>query len=214
MRTASIFAIAMILVVGAPGCGKSTPKTTVRIPPRIDLTQLEVIGVVEFDSSSERELAIARDAELHGRSQARSGTGPHRRTGLEIRSAGIGRPGSSWNTGTIRALGNEHGVATILTGKLTISEARPSISIAPSLESGSVSALIKATLAVQLIEVSSGASIWSSSASASRDVGNISVYGGKDVVVNARDPKGVYGPLVDSLVEQVTRDFKATWVRR
>jgi hypothetical protein len=74
--------------------------------------------------------------------------------------------------------------------------------------------LIKATLAVQMIEVSSGASIWSSSASASRDVGNISVYGGKDVVVNAKDPKSAYGPLVDELVQQVTRDFKATWVRR
>jgi TolB-like protein len=213
MRTASIFALALIVFAGALGCAKSTPKTTVRIPPRIDLTQLEVIGVVEFDSSSERELASLA---------TQSFTDEARRDQGLVRIAGLGSKvealesvdQEAWNADTFKALGNEHGVATILTGKLTISEARPSISIAPSLESGSVSALIKATLAVQLIEVSSGASIWSSSASASHNVGNISVYGGKDVVVNAKDPKGAYGPLVDSLVEQVTRDFKATWVRQ
>lgn len=213
MRTTSVFALALIVMAGTLGCAKSTPKTTVRIPPRVDLSQLEVIGVVEFDSSSEREL---------GPIVTQSFTDEARRDQGLVRIAGLGSKAEAldsvdeeaWNTDTFKALGNEHGVATILTGKLTISEARPSISIAPSLESGSLSALIKATLAVQLIEVSSGASIWSSSASASHNVGNISVYGGKDVVVNAKDPKGAYGPLVDELVEQVTRDFKATWVRR
>lgn len=213
MRATSIFALALIVIAGTLGCAKSTPKTTVRIPPRVDLSQLEVIGVVEFDSSSEREL---------GPIVTQSFTDEARRDQGLVRIAGLGSKAEAldsvdeeaWNTDTFKALGNEHGVATILTGKLTISEARPSISIAPSLESGSLSALIKATLAVQLIEVSSGASIWSSSASASHNVGNISVYGGKDVVVNAKDPKGAYGPLVDQLVEQVTRDFKATWVRR
>ena len=56
MTRASIVALTVILLLGAVGCGSKTPTTTVRIPPRVDLTQLEVIGVVEFDSSSEREL--------------------------------------------------------------------------------------------------------------------------------------------------------------
>lgn len=213
MRRASVIALTMILLLGAAGCGSKTPTTTVRIPPRVDLTQLEIIGVVEFESSSEREL---------GSLATRSFTDEARRDQGIVRIAGLGSSAEAldsvgekaWNTDTFKALGAEHGVSTILTGKLTISEARPSIRVAPSLESGSVSALIKATLAVQLIEASSGASIWSSSASASHSVGNISIYGGKDVVLNAKDPKAAYGPLVDSLIEQVTRDFKATWVRR
>jgi len=213
MRTASIAVLTVVLLVGALGCGSKTPTQTIRIPPRVDLTQLEVIGVVDFDSSSEREL---------GPLATQSFTDEARRDQGLVRIAGLGSSNdaldsvgeAAWNAGTFKALGTEHGVSTILTGKLTISEARPSISISPSLESGSVSALIKATLAVQLIETSTGASIWSSSASASQNVGNISVYGGKDVVLNAKDPKNAYGPLVDSLIEQVTLDFKATWVRR
>ena len=67
---------------------------------------------------------------------------------------------------------------------------------------------------MQLVEASSGASIWSSSASASQSVGHLSVHDGKDIVLDAKDPERVYDRLVETLVEQVTRDFKATWVRR
>jgi len=213
MRTASILALAMIVFAGAQGCANKSPKTTVRIPPRVDLAQLDVIGVVEFDSPSDGEL---------GPLATRSFTDEARRDQGLIRIAGLGSSSEAldsvekdaWNSDTFKALGTEHGVRTILTGTLTISDARPSVRIAPTLESGSVSALINATLAVQLVEASSGASIWSSSASASQSVGHVSLLEGKDFVLDAKDPERVYGQLVAALVEQVTRDFKATWVRR
>jgi hypothetical protein len=213
MRKISIVALTLILVAGTWGCAKRSPKTTVRIPPRVDLTQLEVIGVVEFDSSAEPELESLVTQSFTA--EARRDQGLVRMVELGPNDDVLASVGQSrWNRDSYKALGTEHGVHTILVGTLTLTEARPSISLSPSLESGSVSALIKATLAVQLVEASSGASVWSSSASASRSVGNISVSSGKDVVLNARDPKSTYGPLVDDLVEQVTRDFKATWVRR
>jgi len=213
MRTVSLFALGMIVFAGALGCANKAPKTTVRIPPRVDLTQLEVIGVVEFDSSSDGELGPLATRSFTD--EARRDQGLIRIAGLGSRSEALGSVDKEvWNADTFKALGSEHGVRTILTGKLTISDARPNIRIAPTLESGSVSALINATLAVQLVEVSSGASIWSSSASASQSVGHVSILEGKDFVLNAKDPERVYGALVETLVEQVTRDFKATWVRR
>ncbi len=109
------------------------------------------------------------------------------------------------NPDTFRALGQEHGVRTILTGVLEISDIRPDIRIASSLKSGSLSAQVDATLAVQLIEAATGASIWSTSASATTSVGHISVLGSRDFVFDAEDPERAYGGLVDSLVEQVTR---------
>jgi hypothetical protein len=213
MRTASIFLLALIVFAGAVGCANKAPKTTVRIPPRVDLTQLEVIGVVDFESSSERELSSLATSSFTD--EARRDQGLVRMAGLGSRSEALDSvEKNAWNADTFKALGSEHGIRTILTGKLTISDARPSVRIAPTLESGSVSALIKATLAVQLIEAESGASIWSSSASASQSVGHVSLHEGKDFVLNAKDPDGVYGHLVDELIEQVTRDFRATWVRR
>jgi hypothetical protein len=63
---------------------------------------------------------------------------------------------------------------------------------------------------VQLLETSTGASIWSSSAQVRQNVGHISVSDGRNF--DASDPESAYGGLVDTLVEQVTRDFRGTWV--
>ena len=73
---------------------------------------------------------------------------------------------------------------------------------------------VDATLVVQLIETSTGASLWSSSASASKNVGQLSVFEGGDFVFGAEDPEDAYGDLVNALVAQVTNDFRARWERR
>jgi len=78
----------------------------------------------------------------------------------------------------------------------------------------SVSVIVDATLAVQLIETSTGASIWSSSARATHSVGHLSVFKGGGFVFDAEDPDDANGGLVDSLVAHVTRDFRATYERR
>ena len=57
---------------------------------------------------------------------------------------------------------------------------------------------------------STGASIWSSSGRATHSVGHISVVKNRGFAFDAMDPEQAYGGLVDALVEQVTRDFRAT----
>ena len=208
-RTSGLVLIA-VLIVGMLGCAR---RQTVMVPPRIDLKQHELIGVVEFGSPSEGELgpiATRRFTE-----SARRDQGLVRILGFGSRTEvlrSVGR--DQWNAETLKALGREHGVRTILTGELTVSDVRPNIRISPSLDSGSLTAQVDATLAVQLIETSSGASIWSTSASATQSVGHISVFGGKQFAFDAADPERAYGGLVDTLVEQVTRDFRVTWERR
>jgi len=75
-----------------------------------------------------------------------------------------------------------------------------------------VTANVAATLEVQMIEVESGASVWSRSASATRTLGHVSVLGGKDFVFDAADPEAAYGELVDALVAQVAQDLQGRWV--
>jgi hypothetical protein len=76
-----------------------------------------------------------------------------------------------------------------------------------------VSAQVDATLDVQMIETATGASLWSGSGRATRTLGNVGVFGGRDFAFDAADPERAYGDLVDALVEQATRDFHATWER-
>jgi hypothetical protein len=115
---------------------------------------------------------------------------------------------------TIRALGEKHGVRTIFTGELTVSNVRPNVQILTSLRSGHVSAQVDATLAVQLIETATGASLWNTSADGTREVGQVSVFSGRKFAFDSDDPDRDYGDLVNALASEATRDFRVTWERR
>lgn len=208
-RALELGVLLAVVSVVVPGCAHHE---TVMVPPRIDLAQHEMIGVIEFDSSSDGEL---------GTLATRRFTESARRDQGMVRIVGFGSTDEALATvdrteldpEAFRTLGRERGVRTILVGELTISNIRPDLQIGPSLRSGSLSAEVDATLAVQLIEVETGASIWSRSASATQSVGHVSVFGGKQFAFDASDPERAYGGLVDTLVAQVTRDFQARWER-
>jgi hypothetical protein len=198
-------AFLLVSAVLSSGCG---PRTVVQaappvlVPPRVDLAGLEQIGVVQFRASEGNglgDLATQRFVESARRDQ-----------GL-VRMVDLGTSPTPDRDVT---LGRERGVRTVLAGELTVSKVRPKVRVASDLASGGVSMSLEATLAVRMIEVESGASIWSRSARATRSVGNVGVFGGKEVVFDAGDPEGTYVRLVDELVSQVTGDFHAQWERR
>jgi hypothetical protein len=210
MRAVSGLIACVLLVLSMPGCAS---RQTVTIAPRIDLKQHELIGVVEFDSSSEGELgplATRRFTESARRDQGLVRVVSIGSSEEALRS--VGR--KEWDAETFRALGREHGVETIVIGNLSVSDIRPNIRIDRSLRSGSLTAQVGAELDVQMIETATGASIWNTSGRASQSVGHVSVFGGKDFVFDAEDPEGAYGGLIDTLVAQVTSDFHVRWERR
>ena len=210
MNKISVLVLATLVLVGSFGC---SAHQTYMVPPRIDLTQHDVIGVIEINSSSKGEL---------GPLATRRFTDQARRDQDLVRIVAIGTEadalasvgGSRLDRETLKAIGRKHGVQTILIGELTVSDIKPNVRISSVLDSGSVTATVNATLAVQMIEAASGASIWSASARASDSVGHISVFGGGNVVFDAQDPDQAYGGLIDSLVNRATYDFQITWERR
>jgi hypothetical protein len=113
-----------------------------------------------------------------------------------------------------QAVGDKLEVETIFVGELKVSDIRPKIDIGLLFGALSFRAEVDATLSVRMIEASSGASVWSSSASASREIGGITLFGGKNFAFNADDPDEAYGDLVDFLVAQITDDFHVHWVRQ
>ncbi|MEE8596287.1 MAG: hypothetical protein V3T09_00575, partial [bacterium] len=114
---------------------------------------------------------------------------------------------------TYKALGEKHEVITIFTGELIVSDVRPDITIAPLFGHMDFTAEVDATLNAQMVETATGASIWSGSTSATKKIGEVSIFDGKYFAFDAEDPNRAYGNLVDELVERVTKDFRVTWKR-
>lgn len=195
------------LIAAVLGCGRK-----VMVPPRIDLKPHEVIGIIEFESSNEGKLASLTTRKFTEAIRRDQGMVRIVELGSEAEVLkGIGR--DRLDQAAFKAIGEKHDVSTIFTGELIVSEVRPSISLGLLFGHMSFSAEVDATLAAQMVETSSGASVWSESADATREVGNVSLFGGKYFVFDAEDPEKAYGKLVDALVEETTIDFRVTWRR-
>src|SRR5262245_51750443 len=62
------------------------------------------------------------------------------------------------------------------------------------------------------MEVGSGATVWSRSASSKETVANVDLSRGV-VSIGASDPEAAYGSLIQNVVHQVTEDFRSYWVK-
>lgn len=200
--------ISLVLLSLGLACGSK-----VMVPPRIDLREHEVIGIINFTFSSKGNLGDFATRKFT--EAARQDQGLVRIIPLGSESEILKTIGyEQLNQAAIKAIGEEQNLKTILTGELVVSDIRPNIQITPGLGFLSISAEVDATLSVQMFETSTGASLWSSSASDTRTVGNISIFGGKNFAFDAKDPEKAYGNLINSLVTQVTRDFRVSWRRK
>lgn len=202
--------LVVLSLVFVAACASNPPARRVWVDPHVDLHPYETIGMIEFTTSSKGELgalATRRFAEAARRDQEM------------LRMVDIGSPqqalassgGTQWSPEACRAIGRKHGVKSMFRGTLTVSKVRPSVQLSALFRSGTVTATVDATLEVEMIEAETGASIWSRSASATRSMGQVSVYNGHEFGFDAADPDAAYGDLVDALVSQVTRDFQGYW---
>ncbi len=209
MRKSVSIGIVVGAIVSLSGCGGST---WVQIPPNIDLTRHEILGVIQFTSGSKGKLASYTTETFIEQMRADQGMIRVVELGPEpalLRSLGLTR----LDRDALRAIGEEHGLTSIVAGRLEVSNVKPAISIRPNLSGVSAAADVDANLSVRMIEAESGASIWSRSAEATRRVGHVNILGG-DFGFDADDPERAYGELVRALVEHVTTDFKVTWEKR
>jgi len=202
------------LLLAALACANRAPQAPpVMVPPQIDLRAHETIGVIRFASTSKGQLgpmATRRFTEAARRDQ-----GLVRILDLGTREDALRSIGRDrLDAEALAALGKKNGVKTIVSGDLVVSNVRPNVSVDALLRSGSMTAEVDAELEVQMFETDSGAALWNRSARTTHSVGDVRVWGAKQFAFDARDPDQAYGELVDDLVEQVSRPFQASWVRR
>ena len=207
MRRASIPLVLAFPIAAALGCG-----TKVMVPPRIDLADHEIMGIIEFSSSKEGELGPLATNRFMEEVRVDQGIVRIVELGTEDEIlAAIGR--ERLNQDAYKLIGQQRNVKTIFAGELVVSDIRPAISITTDLSNIGAAADVDATLTVQMVETATGASIWSRSASVTKRVGQVGLVGG-DFTFDADDPERAYGELIDALVWLVTEDFKVTWERQ
>ena len=204
MKNRVNFCIAVGLLTQIFGCGSKT-----MISPRINLRLYEIVGFIEFRSSSKGKLPSFASREFLQEIRVDQGLIRIVELGTEeVVLKEIGR--DRLDQEAYKALGSRYDVKTIIGGELEVSDVRPDISITPGLGLISIEAEVDASLAVQLVETATGASLWSASGSATEKVAQVSVLGGNDFTFDAGDPEKAYGKLIHRLVERVSKDFRAS----
>jgi hypothetical protein len=110
-----------------------------------------------------------------------------------------------------QALGRDKDVPAVFVGFLKVSGVKPRGRLDAS--GINVRAAVTGELTVRLLSTRTGGTVWRSSASANGTVGRLEVSGRLPSVA-MRDQEAAYGDVVRSLVADVTRDLRPTWVKQ
>jgi hypothetical protein len=181
------------------------------VPPRLDLQSHGTVALVTFSAQgSERlaTLATERFAEVALANQPGIEL-------VELDAADLGLPGpvsEADGKAIAEAVRGKLDVGAVFVGELTVSGVKPRGGLA-GIGSAQVGADVDATLAVRLVSVRSGATLWRARSAATAGVGQASTTGGFPSV-SVRDPDEAYAEAVDQAVVVATRDLRPTRVKQ
>ncbi len=167
MRTYAPVTLLLLLALLA-GCSRTV---LVPVPPRVDLSTYRTVGIVEFASNSERAINAHATRQFQEQIQAaQPGTRFIELGDRQALLAAVG--GRQLDIDAFRKIGEKYGVAAVFLGDIAYSEPRTDVKIADlqKLEGG-VRTEVRGDISSRLMETASGASVWSSSAWARRQLG-------------------------------------------
>lgn len=200
------FAVAGLLAVLA-GCASKT--VLVQVPPQVDMGAYPITGIVEFAANADDTIAQRATRQFQESVQhAQPGT---RFVELGTREQVLAAVGArDLDAPAIKKIGQKYGVAALVLGEVTYSQ--PKIDVVgfdPARLQGAVKAELKGDMSSRLLETSSGASVWSSSSWAKRQLGNLRVSA--DVGVSgSMTQSNPRAEMVDDMVYHLTHDFRPT----
>jgi hypothetical protein len=203
---------ALLLVLLSWGCS-STRTVLVDVPPRVDLKQYGTLGLVEFGSNFDvaTNARATREflAQIHA---AQPGT---RIVDLGTREALLGTAGArQLDVEALRKIGAKFGVEAVFVGDIVYSDPKTDIKINDLARlDGGARTEVRGDLAVRLIETRSGASVWSSSSWARREVSRVRVSTASGISGSTRD-SDPRNEMVPALVVHATPDFRPRTERR
>jgi hypothetical protein len=183
-----------------------------QVPPRLDLAPYGRVALVTF-RAERNDPGLTESATQRFAEQLLAG-----QSGIELieiaaaDSALRGLPPDADGAALAQALGRARNVPAVFVGRLTMSEVKPRgrLSAGGGVD---VQAAVNAQLTVQLVSTRTGGTMWRSSANANSSLGHVGFSRGGTAVA-MRDPDEAYGEVVQSLVADVTRDLRPTWVKQ
>jgi hypothetical protein len=204
------FAGLLIALALLAGCTKSV---VVTVPPRVDLSRYETIGLVEFDANASR--AISRSATRQFQEHLQGAQPGTPILDLGYRDALLNAIGaSSLDADAIKRIGEKYGVAAVFLGEISYSEPKTDVKITDidKLEGG-MRTEIKGDISSRLVETRTGASVWSSSAWATRQIAKLRVSA-QDGVTGQMNDSNPREEMVPDMIWHLTHDFRTSSERR
>lgn len=209
MKQGSAFGL-LLSVTLLWGCSNTV---LVSVPPRMDLRPYGTLGIVEFTSNSNPAMSQYATQQFQESVQDAYPGMPilelgNRDTVLDAVGA------TRFDPETITKIGRKYRVAAVFVGDIQYSEPHTNVRLTDITRlEGGVRTEVKGDISTKLMETTSGASVWSSSAWAKRQIGGVSVSAKHGVSAAARDadPRK---EMVPALIFHLTEDFRPSQVRQ
>ncbi|MCW5659064.1 MAG: hypothetical protein KIT60_15290 [Burkholderiaceae bacterium] len=211
MHLVTRFAGMLLSLLSLWGCSSTV---TVPVPPRVDLQGFNTLGLVDFTSNATPSINAQTTREfgthIHA---AQPGTRIVKLGSRESLLASVGR--REFDAQALRRIGAKYGVEAIFVGALNYSEPKTEVTITDVAKlEGGVRVDLRGDIHIELMETRSGASMWSSSAWARRQLGRMNVSAEHGVSASGRGVSNPREEMVPSLVYHLTEDFRPTSVRQ
>jgi hypothetical protein len=177
----------------------------------MDLKSYGTLGIVEFASNSDSTINTYATRQLQAQIQAAQPGTPFLELGSrETVLAAVGA--NQFDVDTLKKIGHKFGVAAIFVGDIAYSE-KTDVKVTDITKvQGGVRTEVRGDISSRLLETRTGASVWSSSAWAKRQVGRLSVS--EQGVSGGMSNSNPREEMVPALVKHLTQDFRPGSVRR
>jgi hypothetical protein len=207
MRT---YAAVAILMSALWGCSNTV---LVTVPPRMDLKPYGTLGILEFTSNADPAISHFATQRFQEHVQGAYPGTPILELGA--RDAVLEAAGATQlDAEAIKKIGQKYGVSALFVGNIVYSEPNTDVRLIDITKlQGGVRTEIKGDISGKLLETKSGASVWSSSAWAKRQLGGVTVSGKNGVSASVRD-SNPRKDMVPALIFHLTEDFRPTSMRQ
>jgi hypothetical protein len=203
----SIVCIVIIIFLG--GCASTV---LVQVPPKINFSHYETVGIIDFESNTERGIKESVTQKfIQSIQQSQPGTAILELGNERSILASVGR--NKLDSGTLILIGKRNGVDVIVTGNLNISKSQPRLSINNGLTSIGAKVEVEAHLNTKMLDTKRGATIWVATPSGKWTLASISGNSNGIQRIGLSDLETKYDTIVSQLVYAATKDFRPRYER-
>lgn len=193
------------------GCAKTVK---VEVPPRVDLKEWPVIGLIRFSApDAHTELAPRATRSFMVKLQSAQPGARFLELGdkqqlLKVMNA------KELDPETVKAIGAKYGTQAVVSGELDVTSAEPNFKLSPDLSSASARAVVRGSLSAKLRETATGATVWSNGAHGKWSVAGFTVRPTGFENIGYTDSDDQYDQMLRELTTRLSADFRPRYEER